>query len=339
MTVEKSKKPFISPRGVFIQERASKQLPGPGQHFSFGALQSWDAIHQMLEDNPGSKLLLVVRHGQAISNWLGDTLGPDEWFKVEETCAYTDSDNKTWGIFDADLTEMGQNEARSLNSMLYGGKWFSKMTADRPTRAIISPLSRCLQTATLVASGLPLTGMEVEENIRETLGEDTCDARRSMSNPDPQHPEELEGPCDFRDGLAKAYPMFKFQLVNETARQEDRKRSGKRATKAAADDDDGTGVGVVAQYGFGLTSDQDRLWTKDRETQKDQVKRATKFLHDVFEYVDERVALVVTHSGFTRSILLAVGREPYRPQNTELVPVIVKQASDGPFVSTTSQAL
>ena len=218
-----------------------------------------------------------------------------------------------------------------------------------------------------------------------------------MSNPDPQHPEELEGPCDFRDGLAKAYPMFKFQLVNETARQEDRKRSGKRATKAAADDDDGTGVGVVAQYGFGLTSDQDRLWTKDRETQKDQVKRATKFLHDVFEYVDERVALVVTHSGFTRSILLAVGREPYRPQvggaclpacltlhslcslespsrlvfsssssssrddfsltprchgldssltllgfvwqNTELVPVIVKQASDGPFVSTTSQAL
>ena len=79
----------------------------------------------------------------------------------------------------ADLTEMGQNEARSLNSMLYGGKWFSKMTADRPTRAIISPLSRCLQTATLVASGLPLTGMEVEENIRETLGEDTCDARRS----------------------------------------------------------------------------------------------------------------------------------------------------------------
>jgi hypothetical protein len=48
-----------------------------------------------------SKLLLVVRHGQAVSNWLGDTLGPDEWFGVEEKCSYTDADNTTWGIFDA----------------------------------------------------------------------------------------------------------------------------------------------------------------------------------------------------------------------------------------------
>jgi hypothetical protein len=32
---------------------------------------------------------------------------------------------------------------------------------------------------------------------------------------------------------------------------------------------------------------------------------------------------VVTHSGFTRSLLLAAGREPYRPQNAELVPVVV----------------
>lgn len=31
------------------QERASKQLPGPGQHFSFGALQPWETIHQLLE--------------------------------------------------------------------------------------------------------------------------------------------------------------------------------------------------------------------------------------------------------------------------------------------------
>ena len=63
-----------------------------------------------------------------------------------------------------------------------------------------------------------------------------------------------------------------------------------------------------------------------------QTKRATKFLYDVWEYVDERVVLVVTHSGFTRSVLLAVGREPYRPQNTELVPVIIKMAEDGPFL-------
>ncbi len=54
-----------------------------------------------------------------------------------------------------------------------------------------------------------------------------------------------------------------------------------------------------------------------------QTKRALTFLNDVFSLAEERVVVVVTHSGFTRSVLLAVGREPYRPQNTELVPVIV----------------
>ena len=39
--------------------------------------------------------------------------------------------------------------------------------------------------------------------------------------------------------------------------------------------------------------------------------------------------VVVTHSGFARSVLLAVGREPYRPQNTELVPLIVLPDRDG----------
>lgn len=47
------------------------------------------------------KLLLVVRHGQAVSNFLSDTLGPDEWFAVEGTCEYTDKDKAHWDIFDA----------------------------------------------------------------------------------------------------------------------------------------------------------------------------------------------------------------------------------------------
>jgi hypothetical protein len=50
---------------------------------------------------PDRKLLLVVRHGQAVSNYLSDTLGPDEWYGVEGTCDYTDKDKKHWDIFDA----------------------------------------------------------------------------------------------------------------------------------------------------------------------------------------------------------------------------------------------
>lgn len=56
-----------------------------------------------------------------------------------------------------------------------------------------------------------------------------------------------------------------------------------------------------------------------------QVKRATKFLNIMFEHAPEPVVLVVTHSGFARSLLLAMQREPYRPQNAELIPAIVEQ--------------
>ena len=48
----------------------------------------------------------------------------------------------------------------------------------------------------------------------------------------------------------------------------------------------------------------------------------------LFAHSDERVAVVVTHSGFARSLLLAVEREPYRPMNAELVPVIVDRQAD-----------
>jgi hypothetical protein len=42
-----------------------------------------------------------VRHGQAISNYLGDTLGPDEWYAVEGTCQYDDQKGTIYNIFDA----------------------------------------------------------------------------------------------------------------------------------------------------------------------------------------------------------------------------------------------
>ena len=37
---------------------------------------------------------------------------------------------------------------------------------------------RCLETALLVSKNLNISEFDIEENARETLGEDTCDARR-----------------------------------------------------------------------------------------------------------------------------------------------------------------
>lgn len=47
------------------------------------------------------KLALVVRHGQAVSNYLSEVLGPDEWFAVEGTCEYEDKNGTKYTVFDA----------------------------------------------------------------------------------------------------------------------------------------------------------------------------------------------------------------------------------------------
>jgi hypothetical protein len=55
--------------------------------------------------------------------------------------------------------------------------------------------------------------------VRETLGEDTCDARRSVSDPGtpgvqagrPPRPGPA-GPCSFDKGLSSTYPSFKYRV-------------------------------------------------------------------------------------------------------------------------------
>ncbi|KAG1671171.1 hypothetical protein FOA52_010107 [Chlamydomonas sp. UWO 241] len=326
MAVDKRQPPtkleFRCPKGLFIQERASKQLPGPGQHFSFGALVEWTEILRQLDARPTAKLLLLVRHGQALSNWLGDLLGPDEWYKWESKCAYENDTEAAEppppiNLFDAELTTTGQEESKALNGMLAAGGWWAKLTGGHPVEAIVSPLSRCLQTAELVMQGIKVTKISVEENIRETLGEDSCDARRSVSSPaDDDDPSSLEGPCEFDQGLAKKYPKFRFPVVNDTERQ--MRRTGLLDKRHGGSD-------KPEGLGFGMITDSDTMWTVKREEQKHQVKRAVRFMKDVFDLVEGRVAIVVTHSGTVRSLLLAVGREPYRPQNTELVPLLVDE--------------
>jgi broad specificity phosphatase PhoE len=288
------KDPFDSPyEGYFIQERASKQLPGPGgQHKDFGALKPWSDILSRLHRD--RKLLFLIRHGQAWSNFLEDELGPDLWYGVVSKCGFTAGNGTEYQIFDAELTELGEHQAAALNEALRDKDVYASITGGKTARAVVSPLSRCLNTANIVLDGLDIKNYTVEELIRETLGSDTCDARRSAS--DPPHGKPKCGPCEYDQGLRSKFPNYTFPV-------EGRDKSE-----------------------FGLLTDDDTLWKKHkREKQPHQVQRATDFLYTLFDNAEEQVVFVVTHSGFTRSLLLAVGREPYRPQNAEVVPVIVER--------------
>ena len=48
-----------------------------------------------------TKLLLLVRHGQAWSNFLEEVLGPDLWYGVVSKCGFTTGNGTDYQIFDA----------------------------------------------------------------------------------------------------------------------------------------------------------------------------------------------------------------------------------------------
>nr|QOL01232.1 putative extracellular protein TR9_040 [Trebouxia lynnae] len=285
---------FTSPvDGYFIQERASRGLPEPGQHKNYGALVPWDQIVSKV--NAETKLLFLIRHGQAWSNYLEEVLGPDLWYGVVSKCGFTTGNGTDYQIFDAELTDVGQAQAENLHTLLASNSSFKTVTGGLPTRAVVSPLSRCLDTASIVLADMQLTNVNTEELIRETLGSDTCDARRSVSDP-PGGGKPETGPCAFDRGLKSKYPTYDFPVL------------GKDKTE------------------LGLLTDDDHLWKKNkREKQKDQIKRAETFLETLFNNAEEQVIFVVTHSGFIRSLLLAVDREPYRPKNAEVVPALIRR--------------
>lgn len=85
------------------------------------------------------------------------------------------------------------------------------MTGNNTVRAIVSPLTRCIRTSLLVSKNLPISQFSIEEDIRETLGEDTCDARRSASDPDSSKPF-TGGPCQFEEGLRTKFPQVRVLL-------------------------------------------------------------------------------------------------------------------------------
>lgn len=68
---------------------------------------------------------------------------------------------------------------------------------------------RCLDTASIVLADMQLTNVNTEELIRETLGSDTCDARRSVSDPAGGGKPDT-GPCAFDRGLKSKCPAYDF---------------------------------------------------------------------------------------------------------------------------------
>jgi broad specificity phosphatase PhoE len=76
-----------------------------------------------------------------------------------------------------------------------------------------------------------------------------------------------------------------------------------------------------------ISDDADTLWTVEgRETDEQMQKRAAHFLEWVWEHVNEKHILVVTHSIFIRSLYTSLGLSGVRPPgNAELIPLALSQ--------------
>ena len=126
------------------------------------------------------KVLYLGRHGNGYHNAAETYYGTPAW-----NCYYSLQDgNSTVTWADAQLTPLGVDQALAAHHF-----WISEIETQKiptPQSYYTSPLTRCLQTANLTFSGLPLPRdhpfiPEVKEFFREGISGHTCDRRQSKT--------------------------------------------------------------------------------------------------------------------------------------------------------------
>ncbi|KIW32630.1 uncharacterized protein PV07_04161 [Cladophialophora immunda] len=126
------------------------------------------------------KLLFMGRHGEGWHNAAESYYGTPAW-----NCYWSLLDGNataTWS--DAHLTNNGIAQALVANKF-----WLSRIQEQKiptPQKYYVSPLYRCLSTANLTFSGLPLPPNEpfiptVKALLRESISEHTCDRRSNKT--------------------------------------------------------------------------------------------------------------------------------------------------------------
>ena len=149
------------------------------------------------------KVLFLARHGEGFHNAAETYYGTPAW-----NCYYSLLDgNGTVVWADALLTEPGIAQAVKANAFWRSQLATQKMPA--PQSYYSSPLSRCLITANITFSDLPLPAGRpfaptVKEFLREGISMHTCDRRRSKS-----YIQALLPGYRFEDGFAEADPLWR----------------------------------------------------------------------------------------------------------------------------------
>ncbi|CAK7243281.1 MAG: putative phosphoglycerate mutase pmu1 [Sporothrix thermara] len=151
--------------------------------------------------NVAYKVLLMGRHGEGVHNVAEALYGTPAW---NSYWAQQDGDGTSvWA--DARLTATGEAQASRANRFWAGQLADQKQPA--PQRYYVSPLTRCLQTASITFGGLALHGSPfvpvVKELLREDISTHTCDRRASRLALHAAFPAAV-----FEEGFAENDPLW-----------------------------------------------------------------------------------------------------------------------------------
>ncbi|EAW11619.1 histidine phosphatase family protein [Aspergillus clavatus NRRL 1] len=147
------------------------------------------------------RLLYLGRHGEGYHNVAERRYGTELW---DCYWALQDGDaNTTW--VDARLTAVGIAQAETARAA-----WSAQIDAGipPPQAYYVSPLNRCLATASITFLGLKMPHTQpfrpvVKELLRETLGLHTCDSRSPRSAIAAEYPQYI-----FERGFAEHDPLY-----------------------------------------------------------------------------------------------------------------------------------
>ncbi|PLN75199.1 histidine phosphatase superfamily [Aspergillus taichungensis] len=165
-------------------------------------------VHRLNRDSPSNvfyKVLFLGRHGEGVHNVAEARYGTELW-----DCYWSIQDGDETGSWvDARLTDLGIAQAELAHRT-----WEKQIETGipAPESYYVSPLNRCLATASITFKGLkmPLTDPFqplVKENLRETLGLHTCDSRSSKTAIATEYPEYKIEP-----GFAETDPLYDPKL-------------------------------------------------------------------------------------------------------------------------------
>ncbi|PYH87609.1 phosphoglycerate mutase family protein [Aspergillus ellipticus CBS 707.79] len=140
------------------------------------------------------KILFLGRHGEGDHNVAERTYGTEKWDSYYSLLPSDPTTNATF--HDAHLTSLGKSQARTAHAA-----WRAQLPHHIPTPEsfYVSPLNRCLETASLTFEGLGVEGTQpfrpvIKELLRETIGLHTCDSRSTKTEISAAYPSYIFEP-------------------------------------------------------------------------------------------------------------------------------------------------